>query len=62
MLTRASYPIEDVEILSESENQVELEANLIPTTAIPAELDAAVAELERSPLIQSATWSVGATS
>jgi putative Mg2+ transporter-C (MgtC) family protein len=62
VMTRASYPIRDVEILSESENQVELEADLIPTTAVPAELDAAVAELERSPLIQSATWSVGATS
>jgi putative Mg2+ transporter-C (MgtC) family protein len=62
VLARASYPVREVEIVSESESQVELEADLIPTTADPAELDRAVAELERSPLIRSATWSVGTTS
>lgn len=62
ILTRASYPVREVEVLSESEEQIELVADLIPTTADPAELDQVAAELERSPLIRSATWSVGTTS
>ncbi len=36
-------------------------AALVPTTADPLELDAVVAALERSPLINIATWSVGTT-
>lgn len=62
VLSRASYPVRGVEILSESEEHVELAADLIPTSAKAAELDHAVAELERSPLVQSATWTAGATS
>ena len=62
VFARASYPVRDIEILSDSGNEVELEADLIPITADPAELDRAVAELERSPLIRSATWTAGITS
>ncbi len=62
VLSGAKYPVREVEIQSEGEERVELEAALVPTTAEAAELDAAVAELERSPLVQSATWSVAATS
>ena len=61
-LERASYPIREVETLSDNEDQVELAAILVPTTAGEAELDAVVAALERSPLILSATWSVEASS
>ena len=61
-LDRASYPIRSVETLSDTGDQVELAAILVPTTADEAELDAVVASLEASALILSATWSVEATS
>jgi putative Mg2+ transporter-C (MgtC) family protein len=57
-LDRAAYPIREVETLSEQEDQVELAAILVPTTAEDAELDAVVRALQRSPLIRSATWTV----
>ncbi len=60
-LGRANYPVRGVETLSDTEDQVELAAVLLPTTADPAELDAIVASLERSPLIRSATWTVATT-
>lgn len=60
-LDRASYPVRKVETLSDSEDQVELAAVLVPTTADPAELDAVVVALERSDMIMSATWTVGTT-
>lgn len=60
-LDRASYPVREVETLSDSEDQVELAAVLVPTTADPAELDAVVTALERSDMIISATWTLGTT-
>ncbi len=60
-LERASYPVREVETLSDSGEQVELAAILVPTTAEETELDAVVSALETSPLILSATWSVEAT-
>jgi len=60
-LDRASYPIREVATLSDTDEQVELAAILIPTAAEEAELDAVVAALEHSPLVLSATWSVEAT-
>ncbi len=60
-MDRASYPVREVAVLSENEEQVELAAILVPTTAADAELDAVVTALERSPLVRSATWSVGTT-
>jgi putative Mg2+ transporter-C (MgtC) family protein len=59
VLSRASYPIREIEALSETENQIELAAKLVPTTADPDELDQVVAELNRSPVVRSATWTVG---
>ena len=56
------YPIQDIETLSETEEIVELAASLVPTSADPAELDAVVASLENSALIQNATWTVSALS
>ncbi len=61
-LDRASLPVREVETLSDSKEQVELAAILVPTTAEDAELDAVVKALEASPLVLSATWSVEATS
>ena len=61
VLSRASYPIREIEAVSESEDQVELAATLVPTTADPTELDQVVTELEKSNLVHSATWTVGTT-
>ena len=61
-LDRASYPVREVETLSDGDDQVELAAVLVPTTAEDAELDAVVAALSASPHVLSATWSVEATS
>ena len=61
-LDRASLPVREVETLSDSKEQVELAAILVPTTAEDAELDAVVKALEAAPLVLSATWSVEATS
>lgn len=61
-LDQASYPVREVETLSDSDEQVELAAVLVPITADAAELDGVVAALLASELIRSATWSVEATS
>ena len=57
-LDKANYPIRDVEILSDNEDLVELAATLVPSTADPAALDAVVAALEASAIVQTATWTV----
>lgn len=57
-LNLAGYPIQETETLSEMEDAVELGAALIPTTAVPEELDQVVAALERSTKVRSATWTV----
>ena len=62
VLSRANYPIREIETLSESDDRIELAALLVPTTADAAELDHVVTELEASPAVQSATWSVGTAS
>ena len=59
-LESAGYPIREIETLLESDDQVELAAVLVPTTADAAALDAVVATLEASPAIKSATWTVSA--
>src|ERR1700722_17457347 len=60
-LESANYPIREIETLSESDDQVELAAIIVPTTAEPAELDAVIEALKLSPVIKSATWTVGTT-
>jgi putative Mg2+ transporter-C (MgtC) family protein len=57
-LERAAYPVREVEVLSETEEQVELAAVLVPSTAEDRELDAVVTALQHSPLVRSATWTV----
>lgn len=61
-LNRASYPVREVVTLSDSEDQVELAAILVPTTAHDVELDAVVVAMEASVLIITATWSMEVTS
>jgi putative Mg2+ transporter-C (MgtC) family protein len=61
-LKRHQYPIQDIETLSETDEVVELSASLAPTSADPHELDAIIAALEQSPLVQNATWTVSALS
>jgi putative Mg2+ transporter-C (MgtC) family protein len=60
-LEKASYPVREVKILSISEEQIELAAVLVPTSAEDEEMDAVVSALERSPHVRSATWSVETT-
>jgi putative Mg2+ transporter-C (MgtC) family protein len=60
-LEGANYPIREIETVSEGEDKVELAADLVPTTVDPSELDAVVAALKRSDIINSATWTVATT-
>ena len=60
VLARYNYPIREIEVVAGNGNQIDLEADLVPSSADSAELDQIVAELERSPLVRSATWTVGA--
>jgi putative Mg2+ transporter-C (MgtC) family protein len=57
-----NYPIREIEVLSDGEDEVELAAVLVPTTAEPAELDAVVTALEHRSGIASAAWTVSTTS
>jgi putative Mg2+ transporter-C (MgtC) family protein len=61
-LEQRSYPIRDVETLSEGEELIELAATLVPTTANPDDLDAVTRHLERHDAIESATWTVSTES
>ena len=61
-LSRAQLPVREIEIVAESEDNVELAALLIPVDVRPDELDAVVKALEASPFVQSATWAAEATS
>lgn len=61
LLEGANYPIREIETVSESDEQVELAAVLVPTSAEPAELDAVVASLKQSAIVKSATWTIGTT-
>ena len=60
-LDHANYPVREVETLSSTEDQVELAAILVPSTASGRELDAVVEELKRSAHVRAATWSVETT-
>jgi putative Mg2+ transporter-C (MgtC) family protein len=61
-LEKGHYPIRDIETLSESEEQIELAATLVPTTANPEDLDAITRHLEQHDTIDSATWTVSTES
>jgi len=52
------YPIREIETLQENEDQIELAATLVPTTADPRELDQITDELSKRDAIETATWTV----
>lgn len=52
------YPIRGIETLSEGEEQIELAATLVPTSAEPEVLDGIVKRLEQREIVDSATWTV----
>jgi putative Mg2+ transporter-C (MgtC) family protein len=58
LLEARDYPIREIETLSETEDQVELAAALVPTSADPKMLDEVVAILAANHAIESATWTV----
>ena len=60
-LEAADYPIREIETFADGEDQVELSAHLVPTTADPTELDAVVNALRQSGLVKSASWTVTTT-
>lgn len=57
-LEAVGYPIREIETMSESEDHVELGATLVPTSVDLTVLDAVVSLLEKSPAIETATWTV----
>ena len=59
-LETAHYPIQSMETLTETDEQVELAATLIPTSANAEELEAVCLALEAASQIRGATWSVSA--
>ncbi len=61
-LEKINYPIRDIEVLAEGEDEVELAAMLIPTSADPHELDDVVTALETHEGIASAAWTVSTDS
>ena len=57
-LESAHYPLSDVEVIEREGGGAELVATLLGTTADPRELDDIVAHLNKSDLVESASWSV----
>ncbi len=60
-LAAASYPLQDIEIVDEQEDEIEFVATLLGTGANPEELDEIVARLKSNPLVQNASWSMRPT-
>jgi putative Mg2+ transporter-C (MgtC) family protein len=54
----ANYPIRNINLVEREDGTVELVATLLGTTADPHELDAVIAYLTQSPLVQHASWSL----
>ncbi len=60
-LAAASYPLQDIEIVDEDDDEIEFVATLLGTGAIPDELDAIVERLKTNPAVQNASWSLRPT-
>jgi putative Mg2+ transporter-C (MgtC) family protein len=60
-LESSSYPARDIKVSEREGGGIELTATLVGTAADPRELDAVVAELERNPLVEGASWSLRTT-
>lgn len=56
-LENAHYPVHHIEETERSDEAIELIATLIPTAVEPEELDAVAGALEKSSLVQFASWS-----
>jgi putative Mg2+ transporter-C (MgtC) family protein len=57
----ANYQVQDIEALERDQGGAELVATLLGTAADPHDLDAIVARLEASPLIDNASWNLRTT-
>ena len=60
-LETASYPLQDIEIVDEDDDEIEFVATLLGTGANPDELDAIVKRLKSNATVQNATWSLRPT-
>ena len=60
-LERSNYPASDVDVHAFGSDEVEIEATLATTSVDGDELDALVARLSQSPLVQQAFWSPSTT-
>jgi putative Mg2+ transporter-C (MgtC) family protein len=60
-LERTNYPVQDIEVTEREGGGTEVQATLVGTDAEPRELDQIVSRLDRSPLIESASWSIRTT-
>ncbi len=59
-LEAANYPVKEIEE-DEKDDEVELLATLLGTAADPDELDAVVARLKASPIVENAGWNLRTT-
>jgi len=57
----ANYPVREIDVIEREGGGAELVATLLGTAADPHELDAIVATLDRSPLVDNARWSLRTT-
>lgn len=60
-LEAASYPLQDIEIVDEKDDEIEFVATLLGTGADPDELDEIVERLKANPMVQHAGWSLRPT-
>jgi putative Mg2+ transporter-C (MgtC) family protein len=60
-LEAANYQLQDIEIVDESDDEIEFVATLLGTGAVPDELDAIVERLKSNPAVQNASWSLRPT-
>jgi len=61
LLEAANYPVQSMDVLTETDDRIELAATLIPTTAEAAELDRICEALAAEPRLSAATWTISAT-
>jgi putative Mg2+ transporter-C (MgtC) family protein len=60
-LEAANYPLQDIDVIEREQGGIELVATLLGTAADPRELNDIVSRLERSQLVQNASWSLRTT-
>ena len=60
-LEAANYPLQGIEVIERENDGVELVATLLGTAANPRELDEIVSNLDRTPHVESASWSLRTT-